>query len=140
MSVPTPKLIKSSAILHIASMDPMVGFGVQVMNSRLMKYSISRKVVLESIEHTFYDHFCGGKDLGEADRTVKKLWDSGLRAMLDYSLEHTLDNGSCDRNLEEFIRTIESTKSLPTSPVSYLLIFPSLNLSFREVINCDIVN
>ncbi|KAI3462831.1 hypothetical protein Pfo_019494 [Paulownia fortunei] len=121
-SVSTPKLIKSTVTLHVASMDRMVDLGLSVMNSRLMKSPISRKVVLDSIEHTFYDHFCGGKDLGEADRTVKKLWDSGLRAMLDYGLEHAIDNGSCERNLEEIIQTIQSTKSLPTSPVSFVAV------------------
>ncbi|KAI3455056.1 hypothetical protein Pfo_011719 [Paulownia fortunei] len=120
-SVSTPKLIKSTVTLHMASMDGMVDLGSWVMNSGLMKSPISRRMVLDSIKYTFYDHFCGGEDLWEADRTVKKLWDSGLRAMLDYGLEHAVDNWSCERNLEEFIRTIESTKSLPSSPVSFVV-------------------
>ncbi|KAK6128768.1 hypothetical protein DH2020_037474 [Rehmannia glutinosa] len=63
-----------------------------------------------------------GKTLGEADKTVKKLWDSGLRAMLDYGLENALDNAACDRNLDEFILTIDSTKLFATSPVSFIVV------------------
>ncbi|KAK6128820.1 hypothetical protein DH2020_037456 [Rehmannia glutinosa] len=121
-SVSTRKLIRSTVTLHLAAMEGMVDLGSTVMNSRLMKSSIPRKMVLESIERTFYDHFCGGKTLGEADKTVKKLWDSGLRAMLDYGLENALDNAACDRNLDEFILTIDSTKLFATSPVSFIVV------------------
>ncbi|CAA0832285.1 Proline dehydrogenase 2- mitochondrial [Striga hermonthica] len=121
-SVSTGKLIKSIVTLQAASMNGVVELGSTVVNSRLMKSPISRKMLLESIEHTFYDHFCGGKDLGEADRIVKRLWDSGLMAMLDYGLEHATDNGACDRNLDEFVQTIESAKHLGASPVSFVVI------------------
>ncbi|GFQ06569.1 proline dehydrogenase 2 mitochondrial [Phtheirospermum japonicum] len=121
-SFSTTKLIKSAVTLQMASMESVVELGSTVINSRLMKSPISKKVVLESIEHTFYDHFCGGKNLGEADRTVKRLWDSGLRAMLDYGLEHAIDNGACDRNADEFVQTIESTKFLGACPVSFVVV------------------
>ncbi|KAG8366999.1 hypothetical protein BUALT_Bualt16G0026800 [Buddleja alternifolia] len=121
-SVPTGKLIKSTITLHMAAFDPMVGLGIRVMDSKIMDNPFCKKVVLKTIKHTFYEHFCGGEDLVEADRTVRKLWDAGIRAMLDYGLEHANDNGSCDENLKEFIQTIESTKSLPTSPVSFVVV------------------
>ncbi|XP_073018004.1 uncharacterized protein [Primulina eburnea] len=64
-----------------------------------------------------FDHFCAGKGLKEVGGTVKKLWDSGLRAMLDYGLEHAIDNEDCDRNLEQFIQTAGSAKSQSDSSV-----------------------
>ncbi|KAG8384543.1 hypothetical protein BUALT_Bualt04G0128800 [Buddleja alternifolia] len=121
-SVSTTKLIKSSITLYMASMEPMVDFGTWVMNSGLMSNPISNQIISKAIEHSFYDHFCAGKDLDGAGRTVGKLWGGGLRTMLDYGLEHANDNESCDRNLEEFIKTIGSTKSLPTSPVSFVVV------------------
>lgn len=80
-----------------------------------------REMVLWTIQRTFYEHFVAGSSTEEAGRTVMRLWDSGLRGMLDYGLEHAVDNLSCDRNLTQFIRTIESTKSLPTSSVSFVV-------------------
>ncbi|KAI3452145.1 hypothetical protein Pfo_008810 [Paulownia fortunei] len=106
----------------MAAFGPMVDFGMWTMNSRLMANPLFRKMVLGVTEHTFYDHFCAGKDLEMARRTVEKLWDVGLSAMLDYGLEHANANESCDSNLEEFIRTINSTKLLDTCQVSFVVV------------------
>ncbi|KAH6826874.1 Methylenetetrahydrofolate reductase family protein [Perilla frutescens var. hirtella] len=114
-SVTTGKLMASTFTLHVVLNEIMIDLGSWVMNSRLMKSPLSREVLLGSIEHTLYHHFCGGKTLREADRAARKLWDSGLQAMLDYGMEHADDNASCDQNVEEIIQTIASTKSHPTS-------------------------
>ncbi|XP_051117701.1 proline dehydrogenase 1, mitochondrial-like isoform X2 [Andrographis paniculata] len=122
-SVPTKKLIKSTATLALCSKSYMVTLGTHVMNSKLMENRISKGIVLGVIKHTFYDHFCGGENLKEADLTVKRLAKSGLKAMLDYGLEHAVDEASCDSNLEEFLRTIESAKTATSdSPISYIVV------------------
>ncbi|KAK4393252.1 Proline dehydrogenase 1, mitochondrial [Sesamum angolense] len=121
-SVSTPKLIKSASMLKISSYDRAADFGLWIMTSGLMNNPVVRKLVLAATEHTFYSHFCAGIDLEKAGRTVKKLWDSGLGAMLDYGLEHATDNESCDRNLQEFIRTINSTKSVDSCQVSFVVV------------------
>ncbi|KAK4490767.1 hypothetical protein RD792_001475 [Penstemon davidsonii] len=122
-SVSTPKLIKSSITLYMSSVEPMVDLGMWVMNSKMMETPILRDIILEGVEHSFFKHFCAGKDLKEAGETVGKLWDGAkIRAMLDYGLEHADDNESCDRNLEEFVRTIESTTQQPSSPVSFVVV------------------
>lgn len=103
----------------MAAIEPMVDLGAWVMNSRLMETAIVRGVILGTIKGTFYDHFCAGSGMEEVGRTVKRLWEVGLKGMLDYGLEHAVDNESCDRNLEEFVQTVESAKSLPPSSVSF---------------------
>ncbi|XAR55522.1 proline dehydrogenase [Bertholletia excelsa] len=40
--------------------------------------------------------------------------------MLNYGSEHAVDNESCDRNLEGFIRTVEEARSLPESAHLYV--------------------
>lgn len=80
-----------------------------------------RKMVLGFTE-IYYDHFVAGKDLAAANTTVRKLWESGLTAMLDYGLEHANDNEACDSNMEEFIHTIESTKFNDDCPVSFVVV------------------
>lgn len=116
-SVTTKKLMASTFTLHVVMNELMIDFGSKVMNSSLMNSPVSREVLLGSIEHTLYHHFCGGKTLREADRAARKLWESGLQAMLDYGMEHAHDNASCGHNAEEIIQTIASAKSLPSSPV-----------------------
>ncbi|KAK6154932.1 hypothetical protein DH2020_009180 [Rehmannia glutinosa] len=116
------KLIKSSVTLHVAAYGPMVDFGTQVMGSGLMRNPLFKKAVLGVTERTFYEHFCAGKNLEKARETVERLWDAGLYAMLDYGLEHAHDSESCDKNLEEFIHTINFARVLHGSPVSYVAV------------------
>ncbi|KAL8475968.1 hypothetical protein ACS0TY_028578 [Phlomoides rotata] len=110
-SLSTGKLLTTLITLKATTVGPVANLGSKTLNSRLiMGVPIFRHLLLGLTERTFYDHFCAGKDIAAADAAAKKLWDSGLTAMLDYGLECANENESCDRNTEGFIRTIESTK------------------------------
>lgn len=118
-SVPTTKLIRSVANLHAAAVGPVVDLGIRVMRSRMiMGTGLAREAVLGAVRRTFYEHFCGGEDTVEAAATVRRLNEAGLRGMLDYAVEDAEDNPSCDRNLDAFLQTVESTKTLPQGHVS----------------------
>ena len=120
-SVPSSKLLRSVITLRLAATPPVADFGIWVMKSKLMEGPLCRKAILGVTERTFYRQFCAGKDLAAANATARELWETGLTAMLDYGLEHAKDNESCDVSMEEFLRTIESAKSVD-SPVSFHLI------------------
>ncbi|KAG6659065.1 hypothetical protein I3843_03G006500 [Carya illinoinensis] len=120
-SVPTMKLFRASANLHAAAIEPMVDFGTWLMKSKLMDVDVVRGAILGAIRHTFYEHFCAGEDAVSAGRTVRRLDHAGLRAMLTYAVEYAADNDSCDRNLDAFLHTVESSKSLPPS-VSFVIV------------------
>nr|XP_043634834.1 proline dehydrogenase 2, mitochondrial-like [Erigeron canadensis] len=121
-SVKTWKLIHSTANLSMASVEPVVDLGMWVMNSKLMEVGLVRDMVLGVIKHSVYHHFVAGEDTYQAGQTVKKLWECGLRGMLDYGLEHAVNNESCDVNTQQFVKTVESTQSLPPSSVSYVVV------------------
>ncbi|KAI3412742.1 Proline dehydrogenase [Psidium guajava] len=116
--VPTTKLLRSSATLHAAAIEPVVDAGTWVVRSRLMDVGPVRGAVLGAVRRTFFEQFCAGEDAEEAVRTVGKLNRTGLRGMLDYALEDAEDNEACDRNAAGFLRTVESARSLPPSSVS----------------------
>ncbi|KAF8012049.1 hypothetical protein BT93_I0239 [Corymbia citriodora subsp. variegata] len=120
--LPTTKLLRSSAILHAVAVEPTVDVGSWVMRSRLMDVAPVRGAVLRVVKHTFFEHFCAGEDAEEAVRTVGKLNRTGLRGMLDYAPEDAEDNEACDRNTAEFLRTVESARSLPPSSVSFIVV------------------
>ncbi|KAK1256848.1 hypothetical protein QJS04_geneDACA024231 [Acorus gramineus] len=118
-SLRTTHLLKSLLHLHLVTFDPLVDVGIRVMRSGLMDNPLTRKPLLAAIKATVYDHFCAGEDLREANRTLQGLWEDGLRGILDYGLEDAADNDGCDRNLKEFLKTVEATSSLPPSSVSF---------------------
>ncbi|CAN4082777.1 unnamed protein product [Withania somnifera] len=120
--ISSSKLIRSSLTLQMASIEPMVDIGVWVMNSKLIHMPIFREVILGFVKSTFYEHFCAGKDLSEVQKTVTKLSNVGLKAMLDYGVEHATANESCDHNMNVFLQTAELTKSLPSSSVSFVVV------------------
>ncbi|KAI6670464.1 hypothetical protein NL676_005349 [Syzygium grande] len=119
--VPTAKLLRSSAVLHAAAVEPVVNAGTWVMQSRLMDVGPVRGAVLGAVRCTFFEQFCAGEGAEEAVGTVGKLNHTGLRGMLDCALEDAEDNQACDRNMAEFLRTVESARSLPPSSVSFII-------------------
>ncbi|PWA46447.1 methylenetetrahydrofolate reductase family protein [Artemisia annua] len=121
-SVTTGKLLRSAANLNLAAVEPVVDLGMWVMRSKAMEVGLFKDVVLGTIKHTSYEHFVAGADMEETGQTVKKLWESGLRGMLDYGLEHAVDNESCDLNADQFVNTVEATQSLPPTSVSFVVV------------------
>ncbi|KAF2313730.1 hypothetical protein GH714_013014 [Hevea brasiliensis] len=98
----------------MAAMDPVVDFGMWVMNSKLMGMdNIVRDLIFRAVRHTFYEHFCAGENTVELANCMKRLNESGLRGMLDFAVEFTSDNDACDRNFHGFLDTIETAKTLP---------------------------
>lgn len=90
------------------------------MNSKLMEVNLLREIVVRTVRHTFYEHFCAGENVEEAVRCVLKMNETaGLRGMLVYGVEHTDDNSACDQNLNRFLQTVESAGSLSLSSVRF---------------------
>ncbi|XP_061359022.1 proline dehydrogenase 2, mitochondrial-like [Gastrolobium bilobum] len=122
-SVPTAKLLSSSAVLHATAVGPMVDLGMRVMNSNLVqREGLSKDIVMATIRKTFYEHFCAGEDAAAAGRSIRSLNDTGLRGMLAYGVEDAHDNDGCDRNLDAFLHTVDVCRSLPPSSVSFVIV------------------
>ncbi|GKE14322.1 proline dehydrogenase, partial [Tanacetum coccineum] len=117
-SVTTVKLLRSAANLNLAAVEQVVDLGMWVMRSKEIEIGLLEDVVLGTIKSTSYEHFVADADMEETGQTMKKLWESRLRGMLDYRLEHTVDNESCNLNANQFVNTVEATQSLPPTFVS----------------------
>lgn len=100
----------------------MVDLGIWVMRSKLMETPVFRDIVLEAVKHSFYEQFVAGQDMEETGRTIRLISDAGLRAMINYGLEHAHDNQACDQNFQAVLNTIEYTKNLPSSSVSFVIV------------------
>lgn len=124
-SVPSSELLRAAFNLYLASCGPLVDVGSWFMSSTLMRIPVVRRAV----KATVYEHFCAGEGVEEAGETLRRMWDRGLRGILDYGLEDAEGNEDCDRNLEQFLRTVEMTPSLPSSSVGPLSLFLCFSLS-----------
>lgn len=97
------------------------------MRSKMMQTDdgLLKKMILKVVKKTVYEHFCAGEDVKEAAKTMHGLWEEGLKGILDYGLEDAEGNEDCDRNLLEFLKTVEMTTRLPPSSVRYCYYFIS---------------
>ncbi|PKA53920.1 Proline dehydrogenase 2, mitochondrial [Apostasia shenzhenica] len=119
-AVPTATLVRSLAVFSALAVGPAVDLGIAVMRSpAVMGNRAAREAVMETVRRTVYRQFCAGEDADEAGRTLRRLWGSGLRGILDYGLEDAGDSAECDRNLAGFLRTVEMTPALPPASVSF---------------------
>ncbi|WJX11191.1 hypothetical protein P8452_01830 [Trifolium repens] len=121
--VPTSKLLQSTAVLHATAVEPFVDLGTWIMRSELMQTNNPlRDLALSATRATFFDHFCAGEDAVTAGKSIAGLNDAGLRGMLVYGVEDAHDNDACDRNLKAFLHTIDVSRSLPPSSVSFNIV------------------
>ncbi|KAM2638274.1 hypothetical protein EV1_022670 [Malus domestica] len=100
-SISTSRLLRVAINPHMVAVELIMDVGMRIMRSRLMHTPLIKDVM----------------ELNEA----------GLREMLVYALEYAGNNKACDRNLQGFLDTAESTKSLPPSSMS-CIIMPLLKL------------
>ncbi|KAI0513774.1 hypothetical protein KFK09_009804 [Dendrobium nobile] len=119
-SVPTGDLLSSLGMLYTMAMEPAVDLGMAVMRSpAVMERRVLREAVVGAVRRTVYRKFCAGEDAEEAERTLGRLWERGLRGIVNYGMEDADDGSTCDRNLAGFIKTVEMTAKMPPDSVSF---------------------
>ncbi|KAL5153257.1 Proline dehydrogenase 2, mitochondrial [Glycine soja] len=121
-SVSTRKLLRSSAVMHATAVGPVVDLGMRVMKSRVFQSGVLRNLLMAATKETFYAQFCAGEDAAAAGRSISALNEVGLRGMLVYGVEDAHENDGCDRNLKGFLHTVDVSKSLPPSSVSFVIV------------------
>ncbi|KAL2346101.1 hypothetical protein Fmac_000101 [Flemingia macrophylla] len=109
--LPTLDLLRSAAVLHATAIDPLVDFGTWLLRSNLMNVNSLREILLASLCHSFYNHFCIGEDVAATAKSIRALSRTGLRDMLVYRVKDTLDNHACDRNFHCFLHTVDVSRS-----------------------------
>ncbi|WVZ26668.1 hypothetical protein V8G54_005212 [Vigna mungo] len=121
-SVSTKQLLRSSAIQHAMAVDSLVDLGIWVTKLKVFESGMLRDLVMTTMRHTLYANYCAGEDAAAAGRSILALNDTRLRSMLAFGAEDALDNEDCDENLQGFLHSVEVTKSLPPSSVSFVIV------------------
>lgn len=114
----TRELLRTLFNLHLVAYEPVVDLSLKVLTSPMMRYALFQAPVNQVVKRTAYSHFCAGENVEEASRTLQRMWELGLRGILDYSSEDATDNKSCDKNLQKFVQVVQQTSQLPQGSVS----------------------
>ncbi|KAH9324366.1 hypothetical protein KI387_004544, partial [Taxus chinensis] len=113
------ELLSTVFNLCLVAYEPLVDLSIKVLKSPLMNHAAFRIPLLQAVKQTAYSHFCAGENVAEASATLRRMWELGLKGILDYSLEDATGNISCDNNLHEFLNTVQTTLRLPAGSVSF---------------------
>ena len=70
------------------------------------------------IKNTIFEQFCGGETIAECDSAIRKLSDSGIGTILDYSVEGAETAEAFDHTTKETIDTIKKASGNPNIPFS----------------------
>tara|TARA_B100001250_G_scaffold103406_1_gene87183 strand:+ start:8752 stop:9912 length:1161 start_codon:yes stop_codon:yes gene_type:complete len=68
------------------------------------------------INATVYKHFCGGTTIEDSKKTIEKLWDSGIKTILDFSVEGQDSEIDFNRTEEETIKSLNKGKRAHNIP------------------------
>jgi proline dehydrogenase len=68
------------------------------------------------IKNTVFDHFCGGENITESEKTVANLSRFHVGAILDYSVEGAETEEGFDSTLREILLTFDKAKGNPSIP------------------------
>jgi proline dehydrogenase len=68
------------------------------------------------IKFTVFEHFCGGEDIAQSERTIQTLSKFHVGTILDFSAEGAHTEEGFDRTKEEILKTLDKAKGNPAIP------------------------
>ena len=70
------------------------------------------------IKYTIFEHFCGGENIHESEKTIRELAEFRIGTILDYSVEGENTEEGFDETMAEIIRTIKRSGAADNIPFS----------------------
>lgn len=90
---------------------------ISAVATGLAKLSLALHLPIKGIiRNTVFEHFCGGETAEETVKTIDKLAQFKVGAILDYSVEGEDDEPSFDKTTAEILKTFEFAKDHPSIP------------------------
>jgi len=111
----------------------VVKIGSQITQIAL-KYHLPIKGI---IRNTIYKHFCGGENIQECSKTIKRLGELGVGSILDYSVEGKEDELEFDHSCEEIIATVKRANGDPNIPFSVFKVTGLARFALLEKVSND---
>lgn len=110
---------------------------LNAIGTRTAKFALALGLPVEGlIKSTVFEQFCGGETIEECETAIKKLGESGIGTILDYSVEGKSEEADFERTKEETIRTIRRAKDDPDIPFTVFKITGIAPLGTLEKLSC----
>lgn len=87
------------------------------------------------IKKTIFRQFCGGETIEECSSRIKRLSDSGIGTILDYSIEGKTEEVDFDATVEEIIDTIKTADKNEAIPFAVYKVSGIARFALLEKIN-----
>ncbi len=90
---------------------------LNAIGTQCAKFALSIGLPVEGlIKTTIFEQFCGGETIEECEGAIRKLGDSKIGTILDYSVEGSSSEEAFEETKNEIIRTVERAKDDPDVP------------------------
>jgi proline dehydrogenase len=106
------ELERAYFLFKLIANQPLVRIGTAVTN-----FAIKSHLPVEGlIRATVFDHFCGGVNEQDCMPVVDKMWEKGVSAILDYSVEGKDDEDPLDNALAITLKILDFVKEKDAIP------------------------
>lgn len=110
---------------------------LNAIGTRTARFALAIGLPVESlIKNTVFEQFCGGETIEECETAIKKLGESNIGTILDYSVEGKSEEADFEKTKEETIRTIRRAKDDPDIPFAVFKVTGIAPLGTLEKLSC----
>ena len=108
------QLERAYFLFKMIANEPLVKIGTAVT-----KFALNVHLPVEGIiRYTVFDHFCGGVNENDCMPVVDKLYDAGVKSVLDYSVEGKEGNDQFDDTLRKILDLTDFSETKKAMPFS----------------------
>ena len=108
------QLERAYFLFKMIANEPLVKIGTAVT-----KFALNVHLPVEGlIRYTVFDHFCGGVNEDDCMPVVDKLYDTGVKSVLDYSVEGKEGNDQFEATLKKILDLTDFSETKKAMPFS----------------------
>lgn len=105
-SLTDKELRKAYRLFSMVKSHSLVKIGKALLHFALLIHIPIKWIV----KPTIFSHFCGGETISECEDTIEKLAESGIKTILDYSVEGSQNENDFDNTAAEILKTIQKSE------------------------------
>ncbi|TAF34689.1 MAG: proline dehydrogenase [Cytophagales bacterium] len=108
------------------------------VGTSLLKFAFKINFPVKTmVKNTVFEHFCGGENVEDCEKTIKKLSQFNVGTILDYSVEGEKSEKGFDETEKEILRTVSRAKNSQTIPFCVFKVTGIGNFDLLEAVSAQ---